>query len=222
MAQTKEIELIKKYQKGDDKALISLIDLHTEYLGKIAHSYHVPSEIEDLISEGIVGIMTAAKSFDTSSNYKFLTYATPKIRSCMDEYMKSIGVVHVTDWGKRKMLKSKELDRLQAFGKKVDLDPDEMKQVIDHLLSVQDESYERLMDRELKEAVEKAIEKIENITERNVVKRYLGVGCDAMIAKDIADALSISRSIVSRYIKSGLEKLREDETLIDYASPLYV
>lgn len=72
-----EIELAKRYRKyGDEEALQKLIVSNLKYVVSIAKRYR-PKGLSflDLITEGNIGLITAAKRFDPKRKSKLITYA---------------------------------------------------------------------------------------------------------------------------------------------------
>jgi len=72
-----EIELAKRYRKyGDEEALQKLIVSNLKYVVSIAKKYR-PKGVSflDLITEGNIGLITAAKRFDPKRKSKLITYA---------------------------------------------------------------------------------------------------------------------------------------------------
>lgn len=71
-----EVELSKRIQLGDDRALSDLVNANLRFVIKIAKEYQnqgVP--VADLISEGNYGLITAAKKFDHTKGFRFISYA---------------------------------------------------------------------------------------------------------------------------------------------------
>lgn len=73
-------ELVELYQNGDKNALDKLIENNKGIVHKIANKYNNINEImelEDLIQEGILGVMKAAKTYNlyNENRAKFITYA---------------------------------------------------------------------------------------------------------------------------------------------------
>jgi RNA polymerase primary sigma factor len=71
-----EIELAKRIKEGDETAISELVNANLRFVVKIAKEYQnqgVP--VADLISEGNYGLITAAKKFDHTRGFKFISYA---------------------------------------------------------------------------------------------------------------------------------------------------
>ncbi len=90
----KEIKKYKPLNKEEEKICFvknkdSLITHNLKYVMKIAHKYKNQGfPIEDLISEGNIGLIRAIDTFDPSKDYKFITYATNWIEYYIRDYVK--------------------------------------------------------------------------------------------------------------------------------------
>ncbi len=79
--QDEEIELARRIQKGDEKALQKLVNSNLRFVVSVAKQYQgkgIP--LVDLIQEGCDGIIIAAKKFDPNRGIKFISYAVWWIR----------------------------------------------------------------------------------------------------------------------------------------------
>ena len=77
----KEIELAKKAKKGDEKAIQELVKANLRFVISVAKQYQgkgIP--LIDLIQEGSLGIIQAAKLFDPNKGFRFISYAVWWIR----------------------------------------------------------------------------------------------------------------------------------------------
>ena len=84
-----EADLARRWRDAeDDDALQQLINSHVRLAVKIASRYRgYGLPIADLIQEGSVGLMQAAKRFDAERQVRFSTYATWWILASIQEYV---------------------------------------------------------------------------------------------------------------------------------------
>jgi RNA polymerase primary sigma factor len=77
-----EVELVLRYKnQGDEQALNKLVSANLRFVISVAkqfQGYGIP--LEDLINEGNIGLIKAAKKFDESKGFKFISYAVWWIR----------------------------------------------------------------------------------------------------------------------------------------------
>lgn len=81
MPREEEAQLAALVGLGDREALALLVAAHQRFVRKIARRYrHCGLPMEDLVAEGCVGILQAARRFDPSHGTRFVTYAVWWIR----------------------------------------------------------------------------------------------------------------------------------------------
>ncbi|MDH3473278.1 MAG: RNA polymerase sigma factor RpoH [Rhodospirillales bacterium] len=161
-----EIDLAERWRdRQDPKALEQLIGSHLRLVIKIARGhagYGLP--LSDLISQGHLGLMHAARKFDPDRGVRFATYATWWIRASMQEYILhgwSLVKMGTTASQKKLFFNLRRLKgRMQAF-EEADLSPEAVESIANELevpiqdvlemngrLSARDQSLNATINRE--------------------------------------------------------------------------
>jgi RNA polymerase primary sigma factor len=120
-----EYAVAKRASLGDKKAIDELVKRNLRFVVSVAKQYSTDSiPLEDLVSEGNVGLIMAAEKFTPEMGYKFISYAVWWIRKIILE--------HIAKHGKMVRIPANKLNSLskldkrfaeleQKMGRKVDI-----------------------------------------------------------------------------------------------------
>ena len=83
---SEERELAGRIRHGDSKAVDRLITANLRFVVSVARQYRNKGlDMQDLVSEGNVGLLKAAEKFDADRGVRFVSYAQPFVRKCMEQ-----------------------------------------------------------------------------------------------------------------------------------------
>lgn len=79
-----EIDLANRIHRGDERARERMIEANLRLVVSIARHYNCRGmTFEDVVQEGILGLMSAINKFDPTKGFRFSTYATYWIRQAI-------------------------------------------------------------------------------------------------------------------------------------------
>lgn len=108
-------EIIKEYRQGGDRerALTLLYKTNRPMLYKLAKGYGGDNNIDDLIQEGFIGLMTALERYDLDhdSQASFLHYSMPWIKQAMTRSVKHYEPVRIPEHARQKYFKYKRAEK---------------------------------------------------------------------------------------------------------------
>jgi RNA polymerase primary sigma factor len=140
LTQEEERDLGRRVQEGDSEALRRLVEANLRFVVAYAkHFRHSRVSLLDLINEGNIGLIQAAKKFDPEKNVKFITYAVWWIRQAilhaLSEHgatfrlpQKQANVLYRLERSRQAL--GRELERApseQELADELDMDPDEVR-----------------------------------------------------------------------------------------------
>ena len=191
-----EEEYFRAAEAGDKNARQQLILHNLRLVSHIVRKYYATQKNqEDLVSIGTIGLIKAVDTFRVSCGARFATYAA---RCIQNEILMNFRA--------RKKLASEV-----SLSDTIDVDRDGNPLTYMDVIST-DESLAEEMERKMcSERAVMLVGRVLTPRERKIISLRYGLGGKkAMTQREIADAMGISRSYVSRIEKSALEKLRDN------------
>ena len=193
LSQDEEEEMIRNI--SSQEARDALIEHNLRLVAYIAKRFeNTGANIEELISIGTVGLMKAVSTFNSDKNIKLATYAS----RCIENEI--LMFIRKTSSQKREISIDEPLS--------VDWDGNELL-LSDILGSDSDVVFKDMEEDEERKMVRAAVENL-NDRERIIVElRYGLVNGHELTQKEVADALGISQSYISRLEKKIMSRLRK-------------
>ena len=130
-----ESTLGKLIKNGDSVALDMLVKANLRFVISVAKQYSAPGiALGDLINEGNLGMLRAAKTFDESKGFKFISYAVWHVRQFIDFFINESKLIRVpiNEAERLKLIKKasrkleQELERdatIEEIGEAMELEP---------------------------------------------------------------------------------------------------
>ena len=190
-----EREYLERYQSGDPEAREELINRNMRLVAHIVKKYQNSEyEMEDLLSVGTIGLIKAVNTFNMEKGSRLATYAA----KCVENE-----ILMLFRAGKKF---SKEVSIYDPIG----TDKDGETVSLMDVLEVQDRDViEQIINKQDVKRLYEAYERNLKETEKTVIRMRYGLfGEKEYSQREVAQALGISRSYVSRIEKKAVEKLR--------------
>ena len=202
-----ERQLAERIAKGDERALSKLIEANLKFVVTVARQYKGKGvAMEDLVSEGNIGLMKAATKFDASKGVRFVNYAVVHIRQAIEKAIDQQGGLYQIP----KDVKQ-DLARQQSIPLSVDAPLGHRTNM--SLLSVLVNKDAPLADERVhSEAIEDAIEYALgtlNERERRVVNAFFGIDQEHETMAEIAEDMELKRERVRQIRDISVRKLRK-------------
>lgn len=228
-----EIKLAKRIKLGDQKALDKLVKSNLRFVIKVAKQYQNQGlPIADLISEGNYGLIIAAKKFDYTKGFRFISYAIwwikQSILQSLSDNSRTIrlpgNIINKLSIIKKQIeFFEKENNRLPqngeieviniptttSFNIPINEDGDEMINLFENDffrspdIFIEEEEY--LKAKELSKALNGLSKR-----EVEIINCYYGINGESMTLEMIGDELKLTKERVRQIKESAIRKIRNN------------
>ena len=196
LSKKEEAETIEKMVNGDEAAKEKLIKHNLRLVAHIIKKYYASySDQDDLISIGTIGLIKGINSFKPEKGTKLATYASRCIENEILMYFRNI----------------KKTTQEISFSEPIDTDSEGNPLTLMDIISIDDTIID---DLDYRDKLKKTIEIIDDIKNKRdkqiIIMRYGLDGNAPKTQNEVAVALKISRSYVSRIEKRIIEAIRSE------------
>lgn len=206
-----ERDLIFKAQRGDIKARDKLVFSNLRYVVKNAKNYlHRGFTKEDVIEEGIIGLIIAVEKFDLDKDVRFITYAKTWInKTSLDAIYNTADMIRLPQNKVRSMPKMKVSSLDAPVGKSTDSNALRYEDLfVDDSCSPETNAEDNDMKNQVSYVLGKLSQK-----ERDVVRLHNGINSreESLSYTKIGERMGISKQAVRQIEEKAFRKIRRAE-----------
>lgn len=208
LSDQEEKDLANRIEAGDEEAIGALVSANLRYVVTVAHQYaNQGLPIDDLVSEGNVGMMKAAAKYGTSKGKRFVAFAAPYIREAMEKAIDQ-------QTGLRRVPKTEaaKVDKLRTRIMSMDESLPVGSQNNYSLLSILENPNvipsDAQIERETLSDELLGVMNVLNERERQILKDYYGLTGEKLTMAEIAGKMNLKRERVRQVRDTALRKLR--------------
>jgi RNA polymerase primary sigma factor len=191
--------LVKLYQEGNKQALDELVENNKGIVYKIANKYYTEKtnsiDVDDLIQEGYLGLMAAAKKYnpDHAKRAQFVTYA-----------------IYLIDWRIKRFIITRNTNEETSLNIPIADDDDRQLEDCIKWPYNQYEALEERLDRmQLRRELEKVMYEQITLREREIIKFHYGWdNNNCMIYDELCELFNLSEPEVKTMNSRALRKMR--------------
>ena len=188
-----EKELGRRIQNGDEKAVDELVKPNLKFVISVAKKYRSKTDVSfsDLISEGNIGLIKAARKYDPDRNIRFSCYAVWWIKCCINECIERY----------KGNIEYNVMDDYQI------VNLTEKEDLYDEVNDDFEKKMNNLQSR--RTAIEDLIKCLED-REKKIIMLFFGLGENAkeMNLEEISNEMSLTKERVRQIKDSALVKLK--------------
>lgn len=196
MDREEEMKMLEEYAKGSQEARAVLIERNLRLVVYIAKKFeNAGVNVEDLISIGTIGLIKAVNTFKLDKNIKLATYASRCIENEILMYLR------------RDVKRKSEV----SFDEPLNVDWDGNELLLSDILGTENDVVSTRIEEEVnRKLLYHAMTKL-NEREKKIMDMRFGLkNGKEMTQKEVADAMGISQSYISRLEKKIIERLQRE------------
>lgn len=206
LSDAEEQQLAEKIAQGNKRALGKLVAANLSYVISVANQYKNRGlSMDDLVSEGNIGMLKAATHFDGKHGKRFVTYAAPYIREAIEQAIEQqAGLYRVPRNAKDPAWEKKRSHPLSfdaPIGGSNELS-------LGHVIPDKDATQpdNALEDETATAELLQIIDKLD-ARSRQVIQRFYGIGAEHRTLAETAQEMGLKRERVRQIRNQAVRKL---------------
>ncbi len=204
LSDSQERELAMQIQQGDENALNKLVTSNLRFVVSIARQYADRGlSMDDLISEGNIALMSAARRWQPKGDVRFVNFAVYDVRKAMEQALPQQSQVMT-------MPKNNAggQEGLRRFSTDAPIRPGQTNTLGDMLKAGKPDANDMAENNEISYGIMRALYFL-NQRERTVITAFYGIGTtDHMTMAEIAVQTGLKRERVRQIRKTAERKMR--------------
>jgi RNA polymerase primary sigma factor len=207
LSDEQERQLSERIRQGDQRAVSRLVEANLRFVVKVASQYRGQGlQLDDLISEGNLGMMAAAAKFDATRGARFISYAAPFVRRQIEKAIEQQNGIYKIprDAGSQARQNGHPLSVDAPLGGRTNMS----------LLSVlvnndSPQADERVYSQAIENAIEFALLTL-TPRESEVINRFFGLDREHETMAEIAEDLDLKRERIRQIRDRAIRRLKKN------------
>ena len=188
LSDDEERQLSERIAKGDQRALSKLIEANLKFVVSVARQYKGKGvAMEDLVSEGNIGLMKAAAKFDASRGVRFVNFAVVYVRQAIEKAIDQQGGLYQVPKDVKQEVARQQSQPLSVDAPLAD---------------------ERVHSEAIEEAIDYALATLDD-RERRIINAFYGINQEHETMAEIAEDMDLKRERVRQIRDKSVRKLRK-------------
>lgn len=208
LSDEEERTLSARILQGDQRALSKLVEANLRFVVTIARQYKGQGlSMEDLVSEGNLGLMKAAGRFDATKGVRFVNYAVVHVRQAIEKAIEQQTGLYKVPKDVKDEITARQLSMPLSvdapLGHRANLSL--LSVLVNRDAPLADE---RIHSEAIEDAVEFALGSLD-ARESRVVNAFYGIGQEHETMAEIAEDMDLKRERVRQIRDKAIRKLRK-------------
>lgn len=208
LSNKEEAKLATRIQNGEDNAMEKLLKANLKFVVSIAKQYqHQGIAMEDLISEGNIGLLYAAKKFAGNNEKRFAPFAAPFIRKQIEQLLIRQG----RDSQRQIATKTTSIHRkVISLEAPIPAGSHNSFNLLHILKDANAQTIDEHIDNQSdKEALKQFLKRTLDQRQQQVISLFFGIGCEKQTLIEIAELMGFKRERVRQIRNKALQKIRK-------------